>query len=462
MRVPRVQLRLECEKFKVDPKQVGELYTGDVAVLEQEGEILMINFEKAKKLLVEFKGSNYLFGVGVLKNTGRIACSIGEKVLLVRGTFPESDNFVREIIDSLIRSNLVLLDEIKGAGPNAPRGDLYRITEKIISTYPDLVISFGGGSTIDGVKSAIVLSTLGGSIDDYFGTGKVTEVLNSSNKRLIPHIAIQTVASSAAHLTRYSNITNVKTAQKKLVIDEAIVPGWPVFDYKVTYKTPRNLTSDGALDGMSHMLEALYGAEGKPTHKKLEDIAKVGIGLIIKHLPKLINDPDDSTSRNALCLATDLGGYSIMIGGTNGGHLTSFSLVDILSHGRACAILNPYYSVFFAPAIEDSLRTVGDILRKYGLTDEKIRSLKGRKLGIAVARAFFRFYGKIGFPVRLDQVKGFSHKHIEKALTAAKYPELESKLKNMPIPLDATMVDRDMKAVLEAAVSGNLELIKSV
>ena len=423
---------------------------------------LMINFKKAKKLLIEFKGSNYLFGAGVLKNTGKIASSIGKKVLLVRGTFPGSDNFVREIINSLTDSNLTLLDEINGARPNAPREDLFRITEKIINSSPDLVISFGGGSTIDTVKSAIILNTLGGSIDDYFGMGKVTEALNKSNKKLIPHIAIQTVASSAAHLTRYSNITDIKTAQKKLIIDEAIVPNWPVFDYKVTYKTPGNLTSDGALDGVSHMLEALYSAEGKPIYKKLEDIAKVGIDLIIKHLPKLINNPDDSISRNALCLATDLGGYAIMIGGTNGGHLTSFSLVDILSHGRACAILNPYYSVFFAPAIENSLKTVGDILKKYGFANEKIVSFNGRELGIAVAKAFFRFTEKIGFPVRLNQIEGFGHKHIEKALAAAKYPELETKLKNMPIPLSTAMIDKYMKPVLEAAANGNLELIKNI
>lgn len=383
-------------------------------------------------------------------------------MLLVRETFPGSDNFVREIINSLTESNLILLDEITGARPNAPREDLFRITEKIINTSPDQVISFGGGSTIDAVKAAIILSTLGGSIDDYFGLDKVTEALNNSNKKLVPHIAIQTAASSAAHLTRYSNITDTETAQKKLIIDKAIVPKRPVFDYKVTYKIPGDLTSDGALDGMSHMLEALYSAEGKPIYKKIEDIARVGIDLIIKHLPKLINNPDDSVSRNALCLATDLGGYAIMIGGTNGGHLTSFSLVDILSHGRACAILNPYYSVFFAPTIKSSLRTVGDILRKYDLTNEKMGSFNGRELGIAVAKAFFKFYGKIGFPTRLNQIEGFSHNHIEKALTAAKYPELESKLKNMPIPLSTVMVDKYMKPVLEAATNGNLELIKNI
>ena len=52
-----------------------------------------------------------------------------------------------------------------------------------------------------------------------------------------------------------------------------------------------------------------------------------------------------------------------MIGGTNGGHLTSFSLVDVTSHGRACALTNPYYTVFFAPAIEPALRLSA---RSYG------------------------------------------------------------------------------------------------
>lgn len=63
-----------------------------------------------------------------------------------------------------------------------------------------------------------------------------------------------------------------------------------------------------------------------------------------------------------------------MVGGTNGGHLTSFSLVDVLSHGRACAMMNPYYTVFFGPAIEDPLRMLGEIYRNAGLTSADIGS----------------------------------------------------------------------------------------
>ena len=71
--------------------------------------------------------------------------------------------------------------------------------------------------------------------------------------------------------------------------------------------------------------------------------------------PPPLADPDELSAREALGLGTDLGGYAIMVGGTNGPHLNSFSFVDVLAHGRACAILLPYYTVLLAPAIERQL-----------------------------------------------------------------------------------------------------------
>jgi len=292
---------------------------------------------------------------------------------------------------------------------------------------------------------------------------------------LTPHVAIQTAASSAAHLTKYSNITDIATGQKKLIVDEAIVPAYPVFDCEVTYGAPEDLTADGALDGIAHCLEVLYGGVGKSFYGKMEQIAGTGIALVVKYLPRLVARPSwpslhglearatqDKEAREALCLATDLGGYAIMIGGTNGGHLTSFSLVDILSHGRACAIMNPYYTVFFAPAIEQPLRLVGKIYQEAELTKADIKNLKGRELGIAVAEAMFELARRIGLPRRLSEVKGFNQAHIDRALTAAKNPQLKMKLQNMPVPLTAQTVDEYMGPVLEAAKDGDLTLIKNV
>jgi alcohol dehydrogenase len=422
----------------------------------------MSDFSKARALLHEFKGDAYLFGAGVLSRVGEVVASIGERPVLVHDTFPGSDDFVRTIRDSLAAAGVTLMGEIRGAGPNAPREDLFRITDELKVLDPNVIISFGGGSTIDATKAAEVLRTLGGEIDNYFGTGLVAEALAESGKSLTPHIAIQTAASSGAHLTKYSNITDVSTGQKKLIVDEAIVPAHPVFDYEVTYGAPPALTADGALDGVSHSLEVLYGAVGKPNYAKVEEVAATGIGMVVNYLPRAIENPQDTEAREALCLATDLGGYAIMLGGTNGGHLTSFSLVDILSHGRACAIMNPYYTVFFAPAIQEPLKLMGRVYREAGLTTADVEGLSGRELGVAVAEAMFELARQIGFPTRLSEVEGFSQDHIERALTAAKNPQLKMKLENMPVPLTAEMVDEYMGPVLEAARDGDLTLIKNV
>jgi alcohol dehydrogenase class IV len=419
-------------------------------------------FDKARQLIAQFKGDNYIHGLGVLPNAGAAAAGLGRKAALVRDKFPGSEAWEHTIRDSLAAAGVRLLGVADGAAPNAPREDVSRIAARLRELDPDVIISFGGGSSIDAAKAAEVLRTLGGGIDQYFGTGMVTRALESSGRKLTPHIAIQTAASSSAHLTKYSNITDVRTGQKKLIVDEAVVPARAIFDYSVTSGAPPSLTIDGGLDGISHSLEVLYSAVGKPYYPLMEDVAREGIGLVLRYLPKALADPKDLEAREALGLATDLGGYAIMLGGTNGAHLTSFSLVDILSHGRACGLMNPYYTVFFAPAVQGPLRLLAGVLRETGCAEPSIEALQGRELGEAVARALIAFMKRVGAPVTLREVPGFSEAHIGRALAAAKDPQLKMKLENMPVPLTAGMVDEYMGPVLRAAATGDLSRIRNV
>ena len=422
----------------------------------------MTDFSKARELLETFKGGDYIHGLGVLAATGEATAPLGTRAALVRSGFPGSDGFVRTIEASLAAAGVALVGQTSSPAPNAPVEDLLRITAQLGELDPDVVVSFGGGSNIDAAKAAIVLRVLGGEIEDYFGTGLVTEALGAQRKALTPHVAIQTASSSAAHLTKYSNITNTTTGQKKLIVDEAIVPQQPVFDYTATFSAPRHLTVDGAMDGVSHALEVLYGAAGKPGYETIEAVAAEAIRLVVSHLPDVIEHPVDVVGREALGLATDLGGYAIMLGGTNGGHLTSFSLVDVVPHGRACALMNPYYTVLFAPAIERPLKVVGRIFEEAGYTEATIDALAGRALGEAVAEAMIAFGRAIGLPTTLREEPGFNDAHIERALMAAKNPQLRMKLENMPVPLTSEMVDEVMGSVLQAAKVGDLSLVKHV
>ena len=151
-----------------------------------------------------------------------------------------------------------------------------------------------------------------------------------------------------------------------------------------------------------------------------------------------------------------------MLGGTNGGHLTSFSLVDILSHGRACSIMNPYYTVFFAPAIQRHLQKLAALFKRLGMLPDTQPSLSGKDLAVTVAQALIDFGRRIDYPSTLKEIAGFSNDHIQRALEAAKNPQLEMKLKNMPVSLDASLVDEYMGPILKAASTGNFSYIKNM
>jgi len=430
--------------------------------------------EEARKILEEWKKDAYVFGLDVLEKVGEFAKEFGDYALLVGSSSKWAQKHLKKIMDSLEKEG-VSHSIIRGARPNCPREDLYRIALQISNHRPDSVIAVGGGSTIDGVKAAIVLATykpsevsevLGvdwataGTIDPYFGTGMVTKVKEATGRELIPMIAVQTAASSAAHLTKYSNITDPLVGQKKLIVDEAITPPRAVFDYGVTIGAPRSLTLDGALDGISHLWEVFMGATGKDHYEKSKHITALGFKLIINNLRSALED--DVDARVALGLGTDLGGYSIMIGGTNGPHLGSFSLVDIVSHGRACAILLPYYTVFFSPSIQDQLITVGQIFQEAGFISEAtdLKSLQARELGETVAKGMIEFNKSLGFPTTLKEA-GATEAHLDRMLNAAKDPQLKMKLLNMPVPLDpeAGDIEKYMKGVLKAAFTGDLNEI---
>jgi hypothetical protein len=215
------------------------------------------------------------------------------------------------------------------------------------------------------------------------------------------------------------------------------VPSCAVFDYTVTHNAPPALTADGAMDGLAHILEVFYGAVHKPYYGRSADRGS-GFPVVTTAQVKPILQIRRPA---ALCLARS-GGYAIMLGGTNGGHLTSFA-GRYLESRPGLRLMNPYYTVFFAPASRSAAW-----------------SRDSRKP--ATSRRTFASTAGLGSPsprhVRLRQgnrlshrwlVPGFTRGHIDRALTAAKSPQLKMKLENMPVPLTAERIDDTMGPILK-------------
>jgi alcohol dehydrogenase len=417
----------------------------------------------ANNLLKDYKGRKFSFGLGCLPDLAQFVLEYGSETLLIISQNEWAGSLRQEVKNIFNKNKINVTAKTGTSRENTPKEDVFALADLIRSVKPKSIVCVGGGSAIDCAKAANVLAVLSSdnrNLEDFYGVGKVSEAIRKADGlRLYPLIAVEVAAGSGSHLTKYSNVTDLIACQKKLIVDDAIIPDRAVFDYLTTLTMPAGLTKDGAMDGFSHCLEVYYGADEKAKNFKLvEEICLSGIELIIDNLPLLVKDLKNEKLREKIGLATDLGAYAITILGTNGAHLNSFSFVDVLAHGKACAILNPYYTVFFSPAIENKLRKISVLYKNYIKKD--LAEIKGKELGIVVARAMIDFSAEIRFPASLGEIKGFSDKHIERALTAAKNPQLKSKLENMPVPLKSGQLDEYMKPVLEAAKMGDFNKIK--
>ena len=426
--------------------------------------------QHATELLKHFKGDRFAFGIGCMDRLEPLAKRLadGSDLAVITGGVDKPwGRDLRQAVNRALASAGVERTGpfIPGSDPNSPRDDVFRLADELDAQNPAGVLCLGGGSTLDAAKAALAFRTLRDRYDDletYFGVGNVTRMLREAGRALPPMLALQTAAGSAAHLTKYSNITDLATNQKLLLIDDVLTPSLALFDYAVTTSMSPGFTMDGALDGLAHCLEVWMGIP-ETRAETARETCLLGIELIVRHLQAAVDDGNDLDAREGVGLGTDLGGYAIMIGGTNGAHLTSFSMVDLLPHGRACAVMEPYYVVFFAPAITGRLRPVADLLRQAGLTDADPNDLQGRDLGLAVASALQTLCRRIGFPTSLADVSGFdAETHIPRCLQAAKNPALASKLKNMPIPLTPRDVEEYMGSVLLAAATGDLGRIRNL
>ena len=391
--------------------------------------------EKAGELIVGFKGDDYVFGMDVLDRIGGLSVQVGKRPLVVSRTHsPWMKPSLDKLITSLKSEGMEVLGPIEGAKPNAPREDVYRLQGHILHKKPDMVVSFESGSGIDACKAAATLATLGdvdAEIDPYFGVGEVTKRCQSTGRKVLPVVAVMTAASSAAHLTKYSNITDPVSGQKKLIVDEAVVPPKALFDYSLTLSQPMSLTLDGGMDGFSHCLEVYLGAKGGDMDL-IESVSLLGIELVAVGARSPGQGP-----RKRHGAGTGRSGYGL--GGIRdhgGRHQRAPSeqlLAGQLPESRQG--LRPDESLLHGLFHPRGGRTGAQGRRDI----QEARPYQGEP-GFAFIRGTrekgrrghaFRSTAAIGFPTTLKEIEGIDKSVIDKILEAAKNPQLESKLRNM-------------------------------
>lgn len=199
----------------------------------------------------------------------------------------------------------------------------------------DAIIAVGGGSVLDTAKGVnIIVSEESDDLMQFTGAGAL-------KRKLKPLVAIPTTAGTGSEVTVAAVIADHEKNKKMLFSSLFLLPDIAVLDSRMTLTLPDFLTSQTAMDAMTHAVEA-YTCLGK---NPISDIhAMEGISLISKNILNVIKNPEDKDGRLAVAVGATLAGIAFsnsMVGMVHTiGH--SIGAVCHVPHGTCMAILLPY------------------------------------------------------------------------------------------------------------------------
>jgi len=277
-----------------------------------------------------------IFGEGRVADIGRLVSRYGKKAMLV--TTPLIDPKwwpYKKIISSLESDDVsvVVFDKIK---PN-PTVDVIDMGAALARQEGvEVIIGFGGGSSMDAAKGIAVGATHPGSIWDY----NLSSDIQPGNKTL-PIIAVGTTAGTGAQITSGAVITNAKMAFKSGVVGRVISPKACIVDPEITYSMPPHLTATTGFDAFSHVFESFIH---ETNNILIDRFSLEAIRIVAENLPIVVKDGANKLARRMMAMADTLGGICIENVGTTLFHSMGMAIgghFPHVSHGEALIAVYP-------------------------------------------------------------------------------------------------------------------------
>eukprot|EP00659_Diplonema_papillatum_P009474 gene9474-14707_t len=175
-------------------------------------------------------------------------------------------------------------------------------TSRAKAMRADVVIGFGGGSSMDTAKLAAVLAKSDQPLDTMYGVNQ----LRPGTQRL-SLIQVPTTAGTGSEVTP---ITIVTTAgcEKKGVVDPLLLPDYALLDGDLTLSCPRHVTSATGVDAMVHAIEAFTGRLKK--NPVSDTLAVSALTLLGRNIRTVGSDPTNREARANMLLGACLAGMA--------------------------------------------------------------------------------------------------------------------------------------------------------
>jgi alcohol dehydrogenase class IV len=164
----------------------------------------------------------------------------------------------------------------------------------------DVIIGFGGGSSMDTAKLVALLVGNPQNLPDIYGVGL------AKGPRL-PLIQVPTTAGTGSEVTPISIVTT-PTHEKKGVVSPLLYPDIAVLDASLTTGLPPAVTAATGIDAMVHAIEAYTSKIRK--NPVSDGLATKGLELLAANMDKVIANGNDLDARAAMLQGSLLAGMA--------------------------------------------------------------------------------------------------------------------------------------------------------
>ncbi|MCA0028715.1 MULTISPECIES: iron-containing alcohol dehydrogenase [unclassified Mesorhizobium] len=333
--------------------------------------------------------------------------------------------------------------------PDVPRDSVAVCAAHAKDFKPDMVIGIGGGSCLDMAKSAALLISHGGSLQDYYGEFKVPGPT-------LPVIAVPTTAGTGSEVTPVAVISDPERTLKVGISSPHLIAAVALCDPELTATCPPSLTAIAGADALTHAIEAFTSAKrGADPHLPQRHVfvgksaltdhfALLAIQLLGRSLEKAYRDGSDEDARADVMMGALAAGCAFGTAGTAAAHAVQYPVGALTHtpHGLGVATMLPYVMSYNLPAATDEIAAVGAAL---GVTETKSAEATARATIDEVARLF----AAIGITRTLADL-GLPHDKID--WTAEQALGIDRLIKNNPRPFDIAA----MRRLVRAAYDGDM------
>ena len=216
----------------------------------------------------------------------------------------------------------------------------------------DLVIGIGGGSAIDIAKTAAVLVTNNGDLNDFFG---IDLIPGPGLKTMI----IPTTAGTGSEVTPIVILSDETEKLKKGVVSPYLFPAIAVLDPSLTVGLPPQVTAATGMDALIHAVEAFTS---RNAYWMTDMMAREAIRLIMGNIRTAFANGPNIAARTHMLEGSLLAGMAFANAGVTAVHAFAYPIGAEfhIPHGVA-------NSIMLTPVMEFNM--LGDLCKFADLAD---------------------------------------------------------------------------------------------